>query len=119
MTLKNFKVAKAALQIQIFKLYFDFSQRNFWVQFQFALVHYFTKVGAGEYYLEELEETICMAEERLRQRRRLKLDDSRGGLEAGASEEGAGDQGDPSTEELAQQILVDGGANNIQESVMK
>ena len=37
--------------------------------FQFALVHYFTKVGAGEYYLEELEETICMAEEKLKQKR--------------------------------------------------
>ena len=30
--------------------------------FQFALVHYFTKLGAGEYYLEELEETICAKE---------------------------------------------------------
>ncbi len=30
--------------------------------FQFAFVHYFTKVGAGEYYLEELEETICALE---------------------------------------------------------
>ena len=30
--------------------------------FQFALVHYFTKLGAGEYYLEELEETICELE---------------------------------------------------------
>lgn len=29
---------------------------------QFALVHYFTKVGAGEYYLEELEETTCLLE---------------------------------------------------------
>jgi hypothetical protein len=29
--------------------------------FQFALVHYFTKVGSGEYYLEDLEETDCMA----------------------------------------------------------
>jgi hypothetical protein len=29
---------------------------------QFALVHYFTKVGAGEYYLEDLEETDCMAQ---------------------------------------------------------
>ena len=29
---------------------------------QFALVHYFTKLGAGEYYLEELEETICAKE---------------------------------------------------------
>ena len=37
--------------------------------FQFALVHYFTKVGAGEYYLEELEETVCMAEEKLKQKR--------------------------------------------------
>ena len=37
--------------------------------FQFALVHYFTKLGAGEYYLEELEETICMAEERQKQKR--------------------------------------------------
>merc|ERR1711953_1110040 len=36
---------------------------------QFALVHYFTKLGAGEYYLEELEETICMAEERLKEKR--------------------------------------------------
>ena len=31
-------------------------------KFQFALVHYFTKLGAGEYYLEELEETICAKE---------------------------------------------------------
>ncbi|XP_071744347.1 gamma-aminobutyric acid receptor subunit alpha-6 isoform X2 [Lepeophtheirus salmonis] len=29
---------------------------------QFGLVHYFTKVGAGEYYLEELEETTCLVE---------------------------------------------------------
>ena len=33
---------------------------------QFALVHHFTKLGAGEYYLEELEETVCAAEKRLR-----------------------------------------------------
>ena len=26
------------------------------------MVHYFTKLGAGEYYLEELEETICAKE---------------------------------------------------------
>ena len=41
--------------------------------FQFALVHYFTKVGAGEYYLQELEETVCMEEER-RRRKSLKLE---------------------------------------------
>ena len=29
---------------------------------QFGLVHYFTKIGAGEYYLEELEETVCEVE---------------------------------------------------------
>ncbi|XP_059079847.1 gamma-aminobutyric acid receptor subunit alpha-3-like [Tigriopus californicus] len=29
---------------------------------QFAVVHYFTKVGSGEYYLEELEETFCALE---------------------------------------------------------
>ncbi len=29
---------------------------------QFALVHFFTKVGGGEYYLEELEETVCLHE---------------------------------------------------------
>ena len=29
---------------------------------QFALVHFFTKVGGGEYYLEELEETLCLHE---------------------------------------------------------
>ena len=29
---------------------------------QFALVHFFTKVGGGEYYLEELEETVCLQE---------------------------------------------------------
>ena len=34
---------------------------------QFALVHYFTKLGAGEYYLEELEETVCVAEIRLKE----------------------------------------------------
>ena len=28
------------------------------------MVHYFTKVGAGEYYLEELEETVCEMEAR-------------------------------------------------------
>ena len=39
---------------------------NDWCLLQFALVHYFTKLGAGEYYLEELEETICMAEQRMR-----------------------------------------------------
>ena len=26
------------------------------------MVHYYTKLGAGEYYLEELEETICAKE---------------------------------------------------------
>lgn len=26
------------------------------------MVHYFTKVGSGEYYLEELEETFCALE---------------------------------------------------------
>ena len=26
---------------------------------QFGLVHYFTKVGSGEYYLEELEDEPC------------------------------------------------------------
>ena len=26
-------------------------------------------MGAGEYYLEELEETVCMAEEKLKQKR--------------------------------------------------
>lgn len=26
------------------------------------MVHFFTKLGAGEYYLEELEETICYLE---------------------------------------------------------
>ena len=26
------------------------------------MVHHFTKLGAGEYYLEELEETICAKE---------------------------------------------------------
>ena len=30
--------------------------------FQFALVHYFTKVGSGEYYLDDLEQTDCQAE---------------------------------------------------------
>ena len=44
--------------------------------FQFALVHYFTKVGAGEYYLQELEETICMAEERRRRKIKLETDDN-------------------------------------------
>ena len=38
----------------------------FFFQFQFALVHHFTKLGAGEYYLEELEETECAAEKRLK-----------------------------------------------------
>ncbi len=38
--------------------------------FQFALVHYYTKIGAGEYYLEELEETVCHAEEKLKERQR-------------------------------------------------
>ena len=42
---------------------------NDWCLLQFALVHYFTKLGAGEYYLEELEETICMAEQRIKQKR--------------------------------------------------
>merc|ERR1719361_2742479 len=42
---------------------------------QFALVHYFTKVGAGEYYLQELEETICMAEERRRRKIKLERDE--------------------------------------------
>ena len=27
--------------------------------FQFGIVHYFTKVGSGEYYLEELEDEPC------------------------------------------------------------
>ena len=27
--------------------------------FQFGIVHYFTKVGSGEYYLEELENEPC------------------------------------------------------------
>ena len=36
--------------------------KTFCILLQFALVHYFTKVGAGEYYLEELEETICEKE---------------------------------------------------------
>lgn len=40
---------------------------------QFALVHYFTKLGAGEYYLEELEETIC----ELELRRKMILDQRR------------------------------------------
>ena len=38
--------------------------KSFCIILQFALVHYFTKVGAGEYYLEELEETICEKEMR-------------------------------------------------------
>ena len=42
---------------------------NDWCLLQFALVHYFTKLGAGEYYLEELEETICMAELRIKEKR--------------------------------------------------
>ena len=42
--------------------------------FQFALVHYFTKVGAGEYYLQELEETVCMEEERRKIKNRIKLE---------------------------------------------
>jgi hypothetical protein len=29
---------------------------------QFALVHYFTKVGSGEYYLDDLEVTDCQAQ---------------------------------------------------------
>ena len=29
-------------------------------------MHYFTKIGAGEYYLEELEETVCEVEIRYR-----------------------------------------------------
>jgi hypothetical protein len=33
-------------------------------------VHYFTKLGAGEYYLEDLEETDCMAE-KLKNRKHL------------------------------------------------
>ena len=32
------------------------------LRIQFGLVHYFTKIGAGEYYLEELEETVCEVE---------------------------------------------------------
>ena len=35
---------------------------NVFFFFQFALVHYYTKVGGGEYYLEDLEETNCLYE---------------------------------------------------------
>ena len=52
---------------------------------QFALVHYFTKVGAGEYYLEELEEIICMEEER-RRRQKLGLPTDNGALQDSVSE---------------------------------
>ena len=31
---------------------------NIFFYFQFALVHHFTKLGAGEYYLEELEHEV-------------------------------------------------------------
>ena len=43
---------------------FDVSTNNDCLFLQFGMVHYFTKVGAGEYYLEELEETVCEVEAR-------------------------------------------------------
>ncbi len=39
---------------------------SYFVSFQFGLVHYFTKIGSGEYYLEELEETVCAVDARKR-----------------------------------------------------
>ena len=33
--------------------------KNYLFYYQFGLVHHFTKLGSGEYYLEELEEEIC------------------------------------------------------------
>ena len=34
-------------------------QINCWLILKFGLVHHFTKMGSGEYYLEELENEIC------------------------------------------------------------
>ena len=39
---------------------------------QFGLVHHFTKLGSGEYYLEELENEICRKRELRRERKDIR-----------------------------------------------
>ena len=44
-----------------------------WISNQFGLVHHFTKLGSGEYYLEELEDEVCPKSERdKREKERIK-----------------------------------------------
>ena len=68
---------------------------HFFYLFQFALVHYFTKLGAGEYYLEELEETVCMAEEKLKEKRQ-------NGAKSSEAQNGNGNAGNNAQDSVSQ-----------------
>ena len=59
------------------------------------MVHYFTKLGAGEYYLEELEETVCMAEEKLKEKRQ-------NGAKSSEAQNGNGNAGNNAQDSVSQ-----------------
>ena len=52
-------------------------------------------MGAGEYYLEELEETVCMAEEKLKEKRQ-------GGAKSSEAQNGNGNAGNNAQDSVSQ-----------------